>query len=557
MAQRRYLRVLLLCVFIGLLLGCYSTEPSSNGPLADVSSAAPPPPGAELPNSVVLSSTGNSLGPSSSAIISAAVKDEAGNPLENLTVTFSIISGTSLGTLNPPSSATNANGIATTTFTSGTSTGLVQIQGVVPVQSATIQSGVLLLSISNIGSVQLVEAVPPVIGVQGSGQVQSSTVTFMVVDQLNNPVPDTTLVSISISGPGGGETIFPTETHTSNGLASVVITSGTKAGPVTMTVIAQLGPTSISNTMTPLSIGGGVPDQKHLSLGTTIFNLGAGAPAIDHLDVTTTLECKMGDLFGSSNILQGTSASFYTEAAVVEAANATAGPDGIARVTLRTQDPPPDVVSINSGRHPENGRVTIMCETGGQEYFNDNNSNGIFDSGDTFSTVQDDITEPFLDRNEDGTRNPPEYFDDVNQTGIWDAGNGKWDANTKVWAWNLIVFSGFPQNIEMANATSSSAVICVSDYNGNAIMGKSTVEFSVPPPNTIVIPGAGQSEPNSSATVTIPDQLYPNINPQTGEPAGTCFTVFPSSGGINMTAFVTWKVPGFSDQLNSRTFTLP
>src|SRR3989304_6075481 len=176
-----------------------------------------------------------------------------------------------------------------------------------------------------------------------------------------------------------------------------------------------------------------------------------------------------------------------------------------------------------------------MCETGGQEHFTDNNSNGIFDSGDTFSVSENDITEPFLDRNEDGTRNPAEYFDDVNQNGVWNTGNGTWDANTKIWAESLIVFRGAPVNIELADATSPSGIICVSDVNGNAIMGGSTVEIAVPPPNTVVVPGSGQVDPQSTAKVTIPDQVYPDTNPQTDEPAGACIPLCPTlicDGGL-------------------------
>lgn len=533
-------------VLVGLLLASCSNSPSSNGALS--SAGGTPPTVTGLPSNVALSSTGNSLGPSSNTIITATVTDASGNPVANVTVTFSIITGTGLGTLSPTNSPTNSNGIATTTFTAGTTPGLLQIQGTVPVQSATIQSGVLLLSISNIGSIQLVGAVPTVIGLQGSGQAQSSTVTIKVLDQLTNPVPDTTSVTFSIVGPGGGETFFPAVTNTANGLASLVIKSGTKAGPVTLTVTATLGTTSISNTITPVSIGGGIPDQGHLSLGARPRNIAGGAPFIDHLDVTSTLECKMADIFGSYNILQGTSASFYTEAGAVAAANATAGPDGVATVTLRTQDPIPDLLTAGP-RHPENGRVTIMCETGGEEHFEDNNSNGVFDSGE-FTAALDDITEPFLDRNEDGIRNLAEYFDDINQSGTWNLGNGSWDANTKIWATELIVFSGAPVNIELAEATPTSGKICVSDYNGNAIMGGSTIQL-FPPPGVIM------TFPADEGVVTIPDVVYPVFNADLGEFAGTCYSFTSGTLSITFDVAVTWNIPGFDSLIFPQRFTLP
>jgi adhesin/invasin len=551
-------------VLAGLLLASCSNSPSSSGDLANAGGT--PPTVAGVPASVVLSSTGNSLGPSSSTIITATVMDDAGTPVANATVTFSIVTGTTLGTLSPTSSATNSSGIATTTFTTGATQGLVQIQGTVPVQSSTIQSGVVLLSISNIGSIQLVGAVPTVIGLQGSGQAQSSTVTIKVLDQLTNPVPDTTSVAFSISGPGGGETFFPAVTNTANGLASVIIRSGTKAGPVNLTVTATLGSTLISNTFTPVSIGGGIPDQGHLSLGAKPRNLGTGAPGIGYLDVTTTLECKMADMFGSTNILEGTSASFYTEAGAVEASDVTFGETqahggfvdtiistgGIAAVILRTQNPPPDVVNLTAGRHPENGRVTVLCETGGQEHFEDNNSNGVFDSGDTFTAAQDDITEPFLDRNENGTWDPGEYFDDVNHNGIWDAGNGIWDANTKIWKSDLVVFSGPPVNIELAQETPTSGEICVSDLNGNAIMGGSTIQLFPP----LSPPGALVTLPGIEGVITIPDMVFPQFNSIIGKYAGTCYPFTSNTPGITFYVAVTWIVPGFDSLIYTPPLTL-
>lgn len=535
-------------VLAGLLLASCSNSPSSNGTLANTSGTPQTVTG--LPASVALSSTGNSLGPSSNTIITATVSDESGNPVANVTVTFSIMTGTGLGTLSPPSSVTNSNGVATTTFTAGTTPGLLQIQGTVPVQSATIQSGVLLVSISNIGSIQLVGAVPTIIGLKGSGQVQSSLVTFNIVDQFNNPVPDTTRVTFSIVGPGGGETFFPAVATTANGLVSLNVSSGTKAGLVTITVTATLGSTTISNTMAPLSIGGGIPDQGHLSLGAKPHNLGTGAPGIGYLDVTTSLECKMADIFGSYNILQGTSASFFTEAGAVDAANATAGPDGVARVTLRTQNPPPDLVNSSAGRHPENGRVTIMCETGGEEHFEDNNSNGIFDTGDTFTAAIDDITEPFLDRNENVTRDLAEYFDDVNQNGAWNMGNGVWDAHTKIWASDLIVFSGPPVHIELADETTTSGNICVSDLNGNSIMGGSTIQLTPPPFVEISFPGIG-------GIVTIPDIVFPVFNADIGEYAGTCYPFTSDTPSITFYVNVTWIVPGQDSLIFTQPITLP
>lgn len=63
---------------------------------------------------------------------------------------------------------------------------------------------------------------------------------------------------------------------------------------------------------------------------------------------------------------------------------------------------------------PNNGRVTVLAYTEGEESFKDVNGNGVLDESDYLSSTDmpyfDDISEPFLDENYDGLYTSGEFF---------------------------------------------------------------------------------------------------------------------------------------------------
>lgn len=102
--------------------------------------------------------------------------------------------------------------------------------------------------------------------------------------------------------------------------------------------------------------------------------------------------------------------------------------------------------SDGSGRYENNPRdnlVTMIAVTSGEEGFTDANNNGVYDQGEVF----DDLTEPFVDSNDNGTWDPDERFIDINGNGNWDPKNDRWDANTLIWAEEKILWTGIP-NLE-------------------------------------------------------------------------------------------------------------
>ena len=154
----------------------------------------------------------------------------------------------------------------------------------------------------------------------------------------------------------------------------------------------------------------GVPDQNSLSI--SLSELNTRGFNFDGTEVTVT--ARLADqLNNNSTIPDGTEVFFATEGGAIEPMCVTVG--GACSVTWTSQNPRPNpglaiLDPLGSGEMIQEysaGRATLLVWTLGTESFIDNNSNGLFDDGDT---QINDIGEPFLDKNENGTREIDEEF---------------------------------------------------------------------------------------------------------------------------------------------------
>ena len=201
---------------------------------------------------------------------------------------------------------------------------------------------------------------------------------------------------------------------------------------------------------------------------------------------------------------------------------------------------------------PVNGLATIIAVTRGEECFVDNNGNGVFDGTlvDSFP-LSCDISEPFVDKDDDGVFDPGEFYIDSNQNGVFNAANGVWDGNIMIWRKIQIVFTGGPSQIAV-NLTSfaisagggQSFEVCVADVNANSLMAGSTIgittdkgtlggDTSVTLPDIVSGPGCLTFTLTSATAPPVPPATVPTFS-------------------ANVTIKVTWKVPGFADLVDSR-----
>lgn len=96
--------------------------------------------------------------------------------------------------------------------------------------------------------------------------------------------------------------------------------------------------------------------------------------------------------------------------------------------------------------NPRDNLVTMIAVTSGEEGFTDQNNNGVHDNDNGMGQPEpfDDLTEPFVDADDNGTWDPDERFIDANGNGKWDEKNEKWDQNTLIWVQERITWTGMP-----------------------------------------------------------------------------------------------------------------
>ena len=391
-------------------------------------------------------------------------------------------------------SATN-NGRATATFEASQTAGFATINATSGSVTASIQVQVLPASAV---AISFLSAEPDVIVLKGSGGNEVSTLEFMVKDSNDQPVTDVN-VSFLMKGPNGGEYIddtdqTPNELNVSTGLdgiASVRLYSGTVAGPVTISGSIVTSGTTITSTSSVISIGGGVPSAKRFQIGSELINI----PGFWKKNLTTDVSVYLADRFGNYNMLNGTSVSFVCESGLsIDTSTVTADDQGIATVTVRTQNTPEVVTKLASevalvkeiagenipGENrvpglyvgadkynwgfPRLGYCSVMAYTLGEEHFDDTNANGLWDSTESFI---DTIADPFIDYNDDGlytgpgADDPEEIFIDSGD----DSKNGVWDGNKYIFSNHLILITDKP--------------IILFSIGGFELLNDSSIEFNV------------------------------------------------------------------------------
>jgi hypothetical protein len=118
---------------------------------------------------------------------------------------------------------------------------------------------------------------------------------------------------------------------------------------------------------------------------------------------------------------------------------------------VNPQEPRPepfrdDPIRPNQRNNPRDNLVAMIAVTTGEEGFNDKNNNGQFDEGEFDPKY--DLTEPFVDSNDNGTWDDGERFVDTNGNARWDGKNGKYDATSLIWVQERIIWTGWPHPLD-------------------------------------------------------------------------------------------------------------
>lgn len=180
-------------------------------------------------------------------------------------------------------------------------------------------------------------------------------------------------------------------------------------------------------------------------------------------------------------------------------------------------------------------RVGIIAFTDGAEAFSDANGNAVFEGaavGDTFT----DLSEPFVDENENGVYDTGEFFVDTNNNNSRDTGNSAWDGPclSTVSASALCTGSG--------TVSISSTSIVVMSFNtarlfDDGTFGPEGTTITVTQGTDVTRNGIVIADANLNSTATV-------ANPTGGNPmpAGTEITFSIDGGGASLAGLTTWTV---------------
>ena len=276
----------------------------------------------------------------SEATLTAVLKEATSNlAISDATVQFAV----DLGTI-PNTAVTNSSGVARVSLTSATTTGTATVTAW---YGDKLERRVQVLFARSVPTFLTVSAEPTVIPADNQS---TATITAVVSDQDNNPVPDGTAVNFEIVD--GSGTI---ESHkvTSGGVATSTLTSSTQ--PDTVRVVARVDQLSDSTTVYyvvgPPAAVTVVADSSSLPAdGMTSTRVvahvsdAAGHPVVDGTRVNFTTD--LGEITPTAQTVSGQAvAQFSSGVTGVASIRATVG-DIFGETTIELRPGPPNSILL-------------------------------------------------------------------------------------------------------------------------------------------------------------------------------------------------------------------
>jgi hypothetical protein len=360
---------------------------------------------------------------SASAALTIAIVDESGELVSSEEVIFLRSDCANSGEAVLPKSVSTSTGQTTATYTAAGCEGDDVITATLDNSGAQAFATVNIAP-TEVGSLNFVSAVPELIALKGTGgsnRQETSDVTFIAIDQGGAPIPGV-LVEFTLSTEIGGLSLAESSAITAaDGTAVAVVRSGNVATPVRVIATVEVAEGDFRSTISDsLVVSTGLPDANSISLSSELLNVGG---ALDIDGVTTKLTVRMADKFNNP-VADGTSAVFTTEYGSIEDTCTTVA--GACSVTWTSQSPryptfnqemirTIDSPDYSCSAHQGNGgpcpadmgeirglRSAVTVYAIGEEFFIDQNGNGLYDEGETF----ENLPEAFNDNNEDGVFTP-------------------------------------------------------------------------------------------------------------------------------------------------------
>lgn len=196
-------------------------------------------------------------------------------------------------------------------------------------------------------SLYLASTSVPNIGIRGAGSLESVQLVFTVVDSFGVPLDLENAVNVSFAlgaSPGSGASLYPAVVRSdASGNASVVLTSGTKAGVVQVAATVTSDGKTITSIPVPVTIHGGLPDLAHFSVVPAKLNI----PGYNRFGVFDDITAYVGDKY-SNPVRPGIAVYFNTDGGII-GGSALTSDMGIATVSLYSANPLPTHPTFGPG----------------------------------------------------------------------------------------------------------------------------------------------------------------------------------------------------------------
>ena len=351
-------------------------------------------------------------------------------------------------------------------------------------------------------SITFTAATPPVIYLKGSGNVESSTVQFKVVDTANNPLPGQS-VTLNLSTFAGGltlnqGTIPVAQTSDANGLVSVIVNSGTVPTPVQVTATLASG---VKATSTNLAVLTGLPTQTGFQLNPAAYNIEGFQHTIQNTYTIYATDRSQNPVPDHTAIL------FWAEKGLITGTATTT--NGSTTTTLTTS------------AHPDDGRVTVLAYAVGEESFHDlNHGTNAYQAGDPYQDLGNVVKSSSFD----GGYNPA--TDEI--VSLSDAGGASGGSSCTT-AFDLTVYPDFAFNATVPNQPGT----CDGQWSSRTYVRRAVeTVLSMDSANPLVDPSLLTSACTAYSTQNAPATISGPI------------TVYPASGSGNTTLYVGPTVSG-------------
>jgi hypothetical protein len=554
----------------------------------------------------VLELSSKSISAGGSATVTATLVDATGTLFTTSTdITFNspcVSSGlaTIAGAGGTSSTVTATSGTAIATYTAKGCKGDDTITATATVNNVKLSASATLdVASAELGSIQFVSATPATITIKdmgGAGLQQTSTLIFAVKDAVGGPVTGAD-VKLNLVSDTGGVVLSQTEaTSDANGDVSTIVTAGTHAGPVVVQASIVVNGKTISTSSSGLSIQGGIPSQTFFSLSIDTFN----PEGFDIDGNIANITVRMADRFGN-DVPNGTAVNF-TESDSGFGAGGAVTPSclttsGHCQSVWTSQSPRP--TTVKNKQHV--GFAYFLAFATGEEGFNDENGDGVFD--DYRTTVGGSLTpEPFDDIGEiyaasaefapctlpvTSTDPAPcsdyrngENFYDFNNDGVRNGPDGKWEgvncqetlsgkcgsaSTTGVGTYGCIVMSG--SFASFSSILADNVSVSASGGSATLLAAPSTISAAIADENFNVLPkgtkitvdqssltGATATiSPASSGTFTVGDTGC--ADSIANWPARFLILLTPTTGTISGSVGILVTTP--SDAVSELVITFP